>query len=589
MKKNLKKKIAAVISTAVVAVNAAPFGVVSYADDNTSASIAGTTIVKTVKVWDGTADAEWYKPDELTAKDEKTVIEISTAEQLAGLAKLVNAGTDLKNTVINLACDIWLNTEETENLWTPVGLDEKSAFRGEFNGNNFTIHGLRADSEGNIGLFGYVENAKIRNVAVNCTEMSNGSNIGVICGCAADSEFSDCLTDGRLRVKKNESEAVYLGIICGFASDCKFDNCISLGGVMYSAPTKNVTSGGITGYSTGSSIQNCASGGIIVAKAEGTLNIAGICGLASSTDISDCFSGAAVIASAAPFSNAGGIAGSVDSVKITDCVCSGSVALSKTAGFAGGITAGKCEIDSSMFVGDIGVQSPAGDVCAGGVSAVGGIIKNCFAFPRISAGTSEEASETAVNILCGNICGKLIEGSELTDTFCVNGNAVLYESEQVTPDAVNYLLYNAVGDSDKYNELIIVSKAADFKAEMLSEKLGEKYVCQDDFFPYLKSARFIDYIENPGDADENGIVDSYDLTAIQAYLTGREDTALNPLGKKLADVNNDSELSIADAVKIQEFVLGKPVEFYNDSQGYIYANGYSGGGTSFGTTVKVID
>lgn len=52
------------------------------------------------KVWDGTADTSWFQGD-------LDYYEISTAEQLAGFAQLVNEGNSFKNVTICLTND-WL-------------------------------------------------------------------------------------------------------------------------------------------------------------------------------------------------------------------------------------------------------------------------------------------------------------------------------------------------------------------------------------------------------------------------------------------------------------------------------------------------
>jgi len=46
-------------------------------------------------IWDGTADTDWYSEDE-------TKFTISTAEQLGGLADLVNTGNDFFGKTVKL-------------------------------------------------------------------------------------------------------------------------------------------------------------------------------------------------------------------------------------------------------------------------------------------------------------------------------------------------------------------------------------------------------------------------------------------------------------------------------------------------------
>ena len=62
------------------------------------------------KVWDGTADTSWFQGD-------LDYYEISTAEQLAGFAQLVNEGNSFKDVTICLTNDIVLNKTNKFKKW----------------------------------------------------------------------------------------------------------------------------------------------------------------------------------------------------------------------------------------------------------------------------------------------------------------------------------------------------------------------------------------------------------------------------------------------------------------------------------------
>ena len=137
--------------------------------------------------WDGTnADISWYDA-------EKETFEISTDRQLAGLAKLVNAGNNFEYKTITLTADIDLHGHE----WTPIGYynDVKAngrTFAGIFDGNNHTITGLNVVSagEGNYGtgLFGELKkehgtaSAVLKNIIVDGATVNGEKYVGVICG-----------------------------------------------------------------------------------------------------------------------------------------------------------------------------------------------------------------------------------------------------------------------------------------------------------------------------------------------------------------------------------------------------------------------
>ena len=64
------------------------------------------------KVWNGKTDTKWYTGD-------LDYYEISTAEQLAGLAELVNNGTSFSGVLICLTKDIALNKTTNFKNWVP--------------------------------------------------------------------------------------------------------------------------------------------------------------------------------------------------------------------------------------------------------------------------------------------------------------------------------------------------------------------------------------------------------------------------------------------------------------------------------------
>lgn len=110
--------------------------------DSGKASITDGSLKKNISspidVWDGTADTSWYS-------DTKTSYDITTAEQLAGVAYLANAmGKNFNLMTLNLKVDIDLANKP----WAPIGggtsfatLDT-TCFKGTFNGNGHIIRNL---------------------------------------------------------------------------------------------------------------------------------------------------------------------------------------------------------------------------------------------------------------------------------------------------------------------------------------------------------------------------------------------------------------------------------------------------------------
>ena len=178
-------------------------------------------------VWNGTADVSWYNEGQIT---------ITTAEQLAGLAELVNEGKNFDEKTIKLGADIILNensenykdweNQAPQNVWVPIGKDsDDQSFCGTFDGNGYTIKGLYCKGEkgeNNYGLFGMIstiyskndpDGTKIENVKVVDSYIESfGGNVGGITGqIGTNAIISNCYFDGLIKGHDN----VRIGGICG--------------------------------------------------------------------------------------------------------------------------------------------------------------------------------------------------------------------------------------------------------------------------------------------------------------------------------------------------------------------------------------
>jgi len=123
-------------------------------------------------VWNGEKYINWYTEHEL-----ESIYTISTAEQLAGFADLVNSGTDFEGKTIILSADIALNDIDSDPLlsWPGIGVfvtGAQKSFKGTFDGGGHVISGIHNDK----GLFGYVENGTIKNIGVVASSISGKLN-----------------------------------------------------------------------------------------------------------------------------------------------------------------------------------------------------------------------------------------------------------------------------------------------------------------------------------------------------------------------------------------------------------------------------
>lgn len=131
--------------------------------------------------WAASTNTSWYSAD-------ATEYTIDTAEELAGLAELVNEGVDFSDKKVTLTANIDLG----DNLWVPIGQPGARYFKGTFDGGNYTISNLFVNDTTCefAGLFGgifytsdWTKNpATVKNVVVKNAEINAKENAGVIVG-----------------------------------------------------------------------------------------------------------------------------------------------------------------------------------------------------------------------------------------------------------------------------------------------------------------------------------------------------------------------------------------------------------------------
>ena len=153
-------------------------------------------------IWDGTEDTSWYYREHDVVVSENgeriAIFNIRTAEELAGLAKLVRNGNNMKNNMINLVSDVTLNDttnfdnwdeQPPANNWTATGAVpieapnvnvvmtiqpecRNTVFAGMFNGNGHTISGMYSLHHNYAGLFartsGIITNVIVKDSYIQC-------------------------------------------------------------------------------------------------------------------------------------------------------------------------------------------------------------------------------------------------------------------------------------------------------------------------------------------------------------------------------------------------------------------------------------
>ncbi len=364
-------------STQIVTINGitpqAPDGWMFAVNGKLSAVGAGAAAVSDGDelLWFVGTPENGYNPPVWDAIDNNTYITINSADEFVEFSK----NSDAWDKNYKLACDVDLSGVE----FLPIG-NEETPFTGIFDGCGFEIRNLKiiGDSDcQNLGLFGVIKSAKIKNVKLINVDITGGSVIGALVGRAAADETGASLiasssASGKVTATgysfiKQTDVGGLVGVNDSFSAESgienmsAIDNCIAdievsagekgkaeaghVGGfvglnkgtVLNSAAHGNVlggnTTGGFAGINYGGSIyMSSASGNVSGAYSTG--GFAGSLGLFSVTE--NCSSTGDVTAVGEGGSYFGGFAGTM-SGKAKNCVSAGTLSTgwSYNGGFAG--------------------------------------------------------------------------------------------------------------------------------------------------------------------------------------------------------------------------------------------------------------
>lgn len=287
------------------------------------------------EVESGHPDTSWFDPD-----DQREVYEISTEQQLLGLAELVNTREmswnvnkiyTFKDITIKLTKDIELTTD-----WTPIGSSDSHAFEGTFEGNGHTISGMKIDgsTNDNQGFFGYLKGT-VNNLNVSGSIETRGSNVGgLVATMVKTAVVENCTTAVDVISKFNR-----VGGVVGFNVSGKIINCHNQGNIK-----GNVKIGGVVGENWNGHVEKCSNEGRVESegKGVGTYGTGGIAGrsVAQGAVVKESFNKGNIYSEN---ECAGGVVGYANAVGSTvdSCYNTGSVSGPKETehpyGYVGGV------------------------------------------------------------------------------------------------------------------------------------------------------------------------------------------------------------------------------------------------------------
>ncbi len=414
-------------------------------------------------VWTDLADTAWYA-------DSETSFTLTTAEQLAGLAELVNGGNNFTGKTVVLGYDIDLFGIE----WIPIGIDTNDglkAFAGTFNGNNKTVSNLVINTAyvGNAGLFGCVKSGAVikdlalSNVTINTTngtpaDTEAGKAVGALVGGLSYSNVPNTkvLIRNITVTGANIKGAGRVGGIVGWVKDSisgvEIYNVNVTGNISAVFNTDNGDkAGGIIGQTQSATIIKDATANVVIA---GFRDLGGIAGYSNVGTYKDCSTSGSVTASPIegvskdPY--AGGILGRLGSnVTITNCNSAATVT-SFDSSCAGKIFGGPAEyvtianvVNQSTGTAYTTIQTALNAATAGDTLYVGpGVYKEDV---NISKAITLEGGGADRTIIVGATIGNPTNVSTLA--FNTSGATVrgLTLTHEYTPDELEAWNFNNNG------------------------------------------------------------------------------------------------------------------------------------------------
>ena len=266
--------------------------------------------------WDGSADTSWY-----TSAPDASEYHISTAEQLAGLAQLVNTDpgtTNFAGKTFYLENDLDLSGHEWISIGTVLGGDyPEYSFCGVFDGQGHVISNLYshesyiegADESHNLlrnALFGSIYNGEVKNLGVANAEIwidpkdNSAAGKGILVDWMGKSKITNCWTSGSIysgtKIEKNIG-----GIVGVTVQGCTISGCYSTATL-----TGNFTNS--EGYYTDPQyLPPDTIGGIVGARFDGNLTV------------TDCWFGGKIVVNSI-LAAVGGIVGYADTATVKNCM-----------------------------------------------------------------------------------------------------------------------------------------------------------------------------------------------------------------------------------------------------------------------------
>lgn len=193
---------------------------------------AGTSIVSAQGYYDAAQCPEG-------AGTEANPYKVFSTEHFLWIAQQVNSGNDLRNEYFSVTQDIdFSDTKNWDNghgwraiggMFMKNGIAKKLAFRGHLAGNNHVfsnLHCSRPDADYQ-GLFGYTDNATMKNLHLRTFDVEGSENVGALSGYTFESHIENV----QIEAADVKASHFFVGGAIGYMNGGGVDNCRLVGKV----------------------------------------------------------------------------------------------------------------------------------------------------------------------------------------------------------------------------------------------------------------------------------------------------------------------------------------------------------------------
>ena len=375
-------------------------------------------------VWNG----KIATADELAAATSGTTVTIDSGKLLAALVQSVNGGNDYAGYTIKLTKNLDLNGNE----WTPIGQKNGNKFKGTFDGQGYTVTGLKisekkaAAFDGYVAFFGATDSATIKNLTV--AGSVTGNDAAGIVGKGVNTTLENCHNKATITATVKAA-----GIVASLDKGT-LKNCTNSGAITTTGT--NPAAGIVAWCNPGATIVDCQNSGAVTVTGSGDSSQAGgICGnLGNNSTVTNCSNSGKISASLA-----GGVAGRAKgaagkAAQIVSFTNTGEIVASNFAGGVVGDAQNGVTAESCTIKGTVSGKNAAGGIFGTTQGNSQSAVKDCTINANVTATTANRAGQV-VGILGGKVELKL-DGSTANDIGCFKGATLTITGK--TPNNIDF-------------------------------------------------------------------------------------------------------------------------------------------------------